>query len=65
MCRKRFTDKENQDIVKRLCSEMKTLDPTVSPIHVRGKDDNNIVIPPLSNMCLVLMYHIARKFSKN
>ena len=37
MCRKRFTDKDNQEVVKRLCNEMKTLDPSVSPSHVRGK----------------------------
>lgn len=37
MYRKRFADRENQDVVKRLNSEMKTLDPTVSSTHVRGE----------------------------
>ena len=30
-------DTANQDVVKRLCAEMKTLNPTVPVIQVRGK----------------------------
>lgn len=36
-CRKKFTDKENQEVLKKIRDEMKTLNKDTSPIDIRGK----------------------------
>jgi len=36
LCRKRFTDSENQQVVKRLIAEVNTLDSKIPLIQVRG-----------------------------
>lgn len=35
--RKRFTDQENQQVIKRLVAEVKTLDSKIPSIQVKGK----------------------------
>ena len=41
--RKKYTDKLNQDIVKKLISEAKGQDPTASHMHLKGKIHNGHV----------------------
>lgn len=53
--RKRFTDKENQSVLKKLRDEMKTLNPAVSTVDIRGDQSLHANIKVLWNINVIIM----------